>query len=300
MKGAQTMITEQNIYEKGMLITLNQGNYAGRKKLSKEQMGDLPTEIVRGVHDLFDKEFKSLLKEISAFDNETRHLVKRRSVPFPIDGVYFIPSRGIESIINFLEGRKADRAALIQKAVDNYETAIENFAVKYPDYYNHAKSRYLPKHAFENRFYCKYQFLKISAPNEENSLISPELYQTEMRKFRETIEEMKREVVGTIYQELLETTARLKKQCTDGKPSQRTLNSLNEYLVRIDEVYAGFVDREDLVTAIQKVKAQVLGITAEELRDSDKTRESFRKSISAVMSEIQNLPDIPLKRSIEF
>lgn len=135
---------------------------------------------------------------------------------------------------------------------------------------------------------------------QENSLISPEMYQTEMRKFRETIEEMKREVVGTIYQELLETTARLKKQCTDGKPSQRTLNSLNEYLVRIDEVYAGFVDREDLVTAIQKVKAQVLGITAEELRDSDKTRESFRKSISAVMSEIQNLPDIPLKRSIEF
>ena len=42
------MINESNLMEKGMLINLKIGGYAGRKKLDKDQMKDLPQEIVRG------------------------------------------------------------------------------------------------------------------------------------------------------------------------------------------------------------------------------------------------------------
>jgi hypothetical protein len=294
------MITEKNIFEKGMLINLNQGSYAGRKRLSKDQMKDLPTEIVRGVHDLFDAEFKRLLKDISAYDRDTRHEVKMKSVPFPIDGVYFTGSERIEPMIELLEQRKQERGELIEKAVANYEGAIQSFAEKYPDYYEKAKHKYPTKQHFQERFYCKYQFLKISAPGKEDKLISPEVYKKEMEKFRETIQEMKAEVISTIYQELLETTNRLRKQCTDGKPNQRTLNTLNEYLKRIDEVYSDFVDRDDLKKAIKSIKAQVLGVTADALRDNDDTREKFRKGISDLVGEIKNLPNIPLRRAIDF
>lgn len=294
------MINESNLFQKGMLISLNLGGYSGRKKLKKEQMGDLPTEIVRGVHDLFNKEFKKLLVEISAHDQETRRIVKHQSVPFPLDGVYFICSDRLEKVIEELESRKAERAELIEKAVENYEEAIETFAKDYPEYYKNAKSKYLSKEQFTERFYCKYQFLRISAPSEEDSIISPEMYKREIEKFRETINEMKNDVVSTIYQELLESTVRLKKQCTDGKPSQRTINTMNEFLKKIDEIYSEFVDRKDLSNAIKAVKKQMLGITADELRDVDASREKFRKEISSLVNEIKNLPDIPLKRAIEF
>lgn len=294
------MITEQNLFQKGMLIHLSMGAYSGKKKLSKDQMGDLPTEIVRGVHDLFDKEFKKLLKEISAFDRDTRHIVKYQSIPFKIDGVYFIASDKIESIIETIDRRKLEREELIQNAVENYEEAISRFAEEYPAYYEHGKHKYLSKEGFQNRFYCKYQFLKISAPDEDNSIISPELYRQEMAKFRETIDEMKNEVVATIYEELAEVTVRLRKQATDGKPNQRTINTMNEFLQKIEDVYSDFVDRDDIKDVIKKVRGQMLGITAEELRDVDSSREAFRKGISEIVGEIKNLPDIPLKRNIQF
>jgi hypothetical protein len=294
------MIDERNIFTKGMLINLTMGAYWGQKKLSKEQLKDMPTEIVRGVHDLFDEKFKNLLKEIGAFDNETRGLVKNQSVPFPIDGIYFIRSEQIEPIIELLEQRRGLRDEMIEKAIENYDQAIIDFAQEYPEYYKHGKSKYLSKERFAERFYFKYQFLKISAPDEGDKIVSPELYKKEMEKFRETIDEMKKDVVSTIYQELLNTTNRLKKQCTDGKPNQRTLNTLSEYLRRINDVYSDFVDRDDLKKAIENVKLSILGITAEDLRSSEAGKEEFRRGISAVINEIQNLPDMPLRRAIEL
>lgn len=294
------MINDTNIYNKGMLISLRMGSYAGRRRMDKEQLKELPTEIVRGVHDLFDLEYKKLLQEISAFDRHTRHIVWHMCIPFPVDGIYFMPAKKISEAIEMLELRKTERYELVNQAVENYEAAIETFAEKYPEYYQRARNKYLSRDRFHGRFYFNYQFLNIAAPDEKHAIISPELYKEEVRKFKETIQQMKSDVVSTIYSELLESTNRLKKQCTEGKPSQRTLNSVNEFLKKIDEVYSDFVDRDDLVKAIKKVKAQVLGVTAESLRASDDTREKFRKSVSSLVSEIKNLPDIPLKRAIEL
>lgn len=294
------MINEKNIFEKGMLISLQAGSYAGRKKMSKDQMKDLPTEIVRGVHDMFDKEFKELLQTINKLDREARYYVKDQSVPFPIDGIYFIGSTRIEAIIEELEKRKKERKDLINEAVKNYENAILIFKEKYPDYYELAKSRYPSKERFSERFYFKYQFIKISAPDEKSKFISPEMYKEEMKKFRGTIEEMKKEVLATIYQVLLETTARLKTQCTDGKPNQRTLNTLSSFLQQIDDVYSDFIDREDMKKMIDKVKKNLVGVTAEDLRDSETFKIKFGKEIGAIAKEIKALPDIPLKRAIDF
>lgn len=294
------MIDETNIYNKGMLISLHMGVYAGRRRMDHEQLKELPTEIVRGVHDLFDIEYKKLLQEISSFDRHTRHVIWHMCIPFPVDGIYFMPSNKINEAIELLETRKAERNALVENAVENYDSAIKTFSEKYPEYYQRARNKYPTKLAFSSRFYFKYQFLSISAPDEKQAIITPELYKEEMRKFKETIQEMKSDVVSTIYGELLEATSRLKKQCTDGKPSQRTLNTVNEFLKKIDEVYSDFVDRKDLKASIKKIKAQVLGVSAETLRDSDTAREKFRKGISDIVNEIKAIPDIPLKRAIEL
>ena len=296
------MISEKNIYEQGMLIHLQMGGYDGRMKLSDDQLKDLPTEIVRGVHDIFDKSFKDLLKEIAGFDNETRWLVKKRSVPFPIDGVYFINSKHIEIIISEVDERKKKRQEMIEKAAEEYDAAIVTFAEKYPDFYRHAaaKRKYISKEQFLNRFYFQYQFIKIAAPDKDSKFITPEMYKLEMKKFKETINEMKQDVLGTIYQSLLEMTGRLKKQCTDGKPNQRTFNTVNAFLVQVDEIYSDFIDRDDMKNALKKIKAQLLGIDADDLRSSDVLKNKFAKDIAAIASEIKALPDIPLKRAVDF
>jgi hypothetical protein len=275
------------------------GGFEGRKKLSKEQLKDLPTEIVRGVHDLFTKEFKDLLAKIWTLDSKIRDTVKAKTIPFPVDGVYFLPSEQIEWAISYLESMGEERKKVIQNAVDVYENAIVLFSEQYPDFYRKAKGSYPSLSQFQARFYFKYQFLKI-APPDKDSLLTPEVYKKEMAKFRESIQEMKDEVLGTIAQTLLETTKKLKDQCTEGKPNQRTLNSLNKFLVKIDEVYSDFVDRKDLQNVIKTIRATVLGVDAESLRKGEDFKKEFKDALNNTAEMIKALPDIPLKRRIDF
>lgn len=299
-KVIESNITAENIFEQGMLIHLSLGGYHGRVQLSEEQLKDLPKEIVRGVHDMFDIDFKSLLKDVFSQENEIRRWIKALSIPFPIDGVYFIPSKSIEFVIKNLEDMRIARKDLIQKTVDVYDASIKIFSEKYPDFYRHALNKYISKDQFADRFYFSYQFIKVQAPDKNSKFISPEMYKLEMQKFKESIEDMKKEVLSVIYTELIQLTKRLKTQCSDGKPNQRTFDSLNTFLSKIDNVYSDFIDRKDMKEVIEKIRKEVLGIDAVSLRDSENFKKKFGKEIASLAKEIKALPDIRLKRSIEF
>jgi len=293
-------ITSENIFEKGMLVSLTMGGFEGRIKLSKEQLKDFPTEIVRGVHDIFEKEFKTLIKEIFSHDGKTREGLQAMSVPFPIDGVYFILSRYIEEVIKFLKEKETERNILIQTAAQNYDQAIEKFAEKYPTYYLHAKGKYPSKYQFQQRFYFRYQLFTIMKPEKTLSIISPDIYTEELDKFRKDVFSMKQEVVNIIYTELLDRVKMLQRQCSDGKPSQKTFNKLNKILNQIDEVYSDFVDRQDIKDIIIKIKSQVVGVTADDIRSSEDFKKEFKSAMAKTLQEIKNLPDTELTRSLDF
>ena len=293
-------ITSENIFEKGLLINLKMGSYQGRKKLSQEQLKDLPKEIVRGVHDLFEEEFKKLLKEVESHDAETRGKVKDMSVPFPIDGVYFLLSKAVMRATEFLKKRKIERNELIAIAANNYEDAIKKFAEKYPEYYKEARGKYPTKNGFMDKYHFNYQLFTIAKPNENLEFVSSDAYKDEIVKFKNDIETMKKEVIGIIYSELLYKVNQLSKQCADGKPSQRTLNNLDKFFIKIDEVYSDFIDRKDIKETISLIKAQVTGVDAKSLRDSEDFKKEFRGDMAKALESIKNLPDIELTRSLDF
>jgi hypothetical protein len=295
------MINETNIYEKGMLIVLNEKGYSGRMKLSQEEIKEagLPSDIVRAVHDLFDRGFKEKLDAIGLFDNNTRSYVKSFSVAFPIKAVYFLRYDHIDRIVEYIESRKALRVEMVEDLVENYDQAITEFAEKFPKYYRKAQHKYPSKRDFASRFSFDYQFVQVAPPSENTKLTSDQ-YRRAQTQFTETINAVKKDVVNTIYTELAELTIRLKRQSKDGKMNQRTFNSLSEYFTKINDIYSEFVDRQDLVEAINKIKTQVLGASADMLRDNDGQRKKFHKAISESLSEMQALPDIELKRALEF
>jgi flavorubredoxin len=220
-------------------------------------------------------------------------------VPFPIDGIYFLSFDRIEKMIEYLDERKKSRWELVEEVLSHYEEAKNSFANKYPAYYAKAQNKYPSKTKLARRFYFEYQFLKISAPD-HNPMISPEQYKREMAKFRDTINEMKQEVVGIIYHSLSSLTNRLKRQSKDGKMNQRTFNNLHKFLEQIDSTYTEFIDRKDLQETLKKVKAEIKGMSADMLRDNDAQRAKFHKAIAALTTEIQALPDVETKRAIDF
>ena len=293
-------ITEANIFETGMLIVLRAGQYAGRRKLDEEQMKGLPTEIVRGVQDMFDAKFKELLAESSAIVMRARGFIANVSIPFPIGNVYFIRNTNIQMVIDFMDERIKERQELVENIVDNYLDAIKRFKAKYPEYYKASKGKYPSLDELKDKFYMTYQFFQITAPDKNNKLISPEQYKAENMKFKNAIVQMKEEVLATIYETLLNTTAKLKAQCDDSKINQTTIDSINRFLLKIDTAYADFIDRKDMKKAIAAIRKEMTGISADSLRSSDSIKEDFVKELQTTINDLKVLPDIPLKRAIQI
>jgi hypothetical protein len=126
------------------------------------------------------------------------------------------------------------------------------------------------------------------------------MYKKEMDKFKETVNSMKNEVISIVAQTLLEATQRLQKQCEDNKPNQRTLNNLNKFLEQIEVVYSDFIDRADIKSVIEKVQKSVLGVDADSLREAVNFKELFQKEMEEAAKTIVALPDLPLKRALDF
>ena len=291
-------INYENIFETGMLINLKMGNWAARNKLPEEDLKDLPKEIVRGVFDLIDD--KEMLDEITSRQAKLRGTVKGMTVPFPIDGVYFVLGKDIEAVTNIIKSEKEEILGLAKKFSENYEKIVENYSIKYPKFYQIARGKYPSKETVKDRFYVEFRMFQVNVPNKKLSFISPELYKEEMKKFKNEIEEMKKEVVNIIYTELLERVVTLSRQCDDGKPSQRTLNNLGELFEKVENLYADFIERQDIADMVMRVKKMVSGVDAKELRTDEKFKDDFGKRMKKVAAELKALPDTELKRSIEF
>jgi hypothetical protein len=300
-----TTINYENIFQKGVLVNITISCWEGRTKLTKEQLKDLPTEIVRGVTDLLIGDENKLLKEIYGHDHSTRGLVAKMAIPFPISGVYFIPATRLEALLALLETRKADRLLMITDLMNSLESGIEKFKEKFPEYYKIAKDKgkYPSKEELARKFKFDYRIFQISVPDVKGStFITSDVYKQEMGKFQDEIDEMKREVVNTICNELLVKADRLIKQATDGKPNQKTLNSLTEFFGDITNVYSDFIDREDIFKAVDKFKKAVGTTTADDLRFDDDFKAKFAKKIEAVSINLKKLPGVDIKpaRAIDF
>ena len=291
-------VNYENIFDRGMLINLKMGSWAARNKLSQEDLKDLPKEIVRGVYDLLDD--KEQLDEIISVQNKLRNKVKSQTVPFPIDGVYFVLGKDIEKVIDIVKEDQIIISNLAKEFGEGYIKKIENYAKKYPVFYERAKGKYPTKEEVIARFYVQYRMFQVNVPNKKLTFVSSELYKEEMRKFKNEVEEMKKEVINIIYTELLERVSTLYRQCDDGKPSQRTLNNLGELFEKVENLYSDFIDRQDITDMVGKIKKIVVGVDAKELRSDDKFKSDFGKKMKRVAGELKALPDMELKRSIEF
>lgn len=298
-------ITAENIFEKGILINLKISAFTGRAKLSSKQIEekDLPSDIIRGVVDLYAGEMRRLLKQIEEHDNKTRNLVWAMSIPFPIDGIYFVSAKNLNILSEKLKIRQEEREVLIEEAASYIEQGIKEYAEKFPDYYkeNLKKGKYLNKERFKSKFKFRFNYFQISIPDEKNTnFITSEIFNEEMIKFKNEIGEMKKEVVNIIHSELLTKANRLLEQSTNTKPNQKTLNTLNDFFEKISDVYSDFLDRKDLLDIIEKFKNTVSNVTADDIRTDEAFKKNFATKIKDVVNTLSIMPDVKLQRAIEF
>ena len=295
-------VNADNLFHQGICVSLSHGFYQASYRLPKEKFESLPVEeqeMVRGTFDGLLKKDKKLIKEIISYDNKTLNTVKGNTIFFPIRGVVFVTANKVDWLNEYIEKRTGEeRQELIQKAADNYESAIKAFEEKIPTLYEIIKDKYPSKERFINRFYFRFNIFQVSIPDDSMEFVSDSMKRSAIEKMKSTVNDMKRNICNTIYTEVLEATKKIEDRASNGKSNQATFNKLQKIFETVENVYGEFVDRKDIKEMIEKVKVSVDGVNAKELRDNDSFRKDFGKEIKAVVKEVESLPNVELTRAL--
>ena len=284
--------------QEGVLCNLKIGRWDASAKLSKDKLGkDVPKEIIRAMQDLIED--RRLLKDIATIRRMAKGHLMRNSLPFPIDGVWFVPKDRIDYIDHQFKQYKKENDARVELLINNYSKLKASMKKKYPDYYRPKK--YPSVSQLRVKFYFNWQFFHIALPKSgKASVLSPKLYKREQEKFNGMIKEMEEMTVTLIANRLFHRINRLSEQCSSGKVNKGTITSIDRFLKNWNDLWSGYIDQKRLRTIMAQLKAQMKTVSADNLKDNEDYREKIGNKMDSLLSKIKNIPDVKLKRKLDI
>lgn len=281
----------ENIFEKGCLIQLSISKWGGVKKISDSQLAQMTDvhEWLTATKKLVDPES---LKPICKMGNAARSYLTSISLPFPIQGMVFIPKEMITGVDQKLEELKAEFNQTVAIFLRDYNKLRETAMAYLGDLFNEVD---YPVHV-EKKFSFAWRFIILDVPNGKSGILSPEIYEREKEKFIQTMEEARtmaieslREEFGSMVERITERFA----QNGDGKPKvfkNATVESFYEFFETFKERNI-FRDGE-LAQLVERAQAVLGGVSAESIRTNDALKDNIREG----MADIENAMATSLAR----
>jgi len=288
---------DQDKLREGVLCNLKFNRWTASAKLPKELLGDnVPKEIVRGMQDLIDD--RTLLKDISTIRRTAKGELMRNSIPFPIEGVWFVPKSQVPRLDNSLIELQEEDDKRVEVFLDSYERLKKRMKKKYPDYYR--KEKYPSKAELRRRFRFSWQFFQITMPDKEASILDPKLYKREQAKFQDMVRQMEEMVLNLVAHRMFKRIERLASQCESGKINKGTLNSIDRFLGKWDELWSGYVDDKKMKMIMARMKKQMKSVSADRLKSNDEFREEVGGEMDKVLKRLKPINDLYLKRKLDI
>lgn len=286
----------KNKLNEGVLCSLKIGKWEARAKINTDKLGkNIPSDIIRGSQDLIED--KSLLHEIRKIKQNAKNTLLNNSLPFPIDNVFFVPKSKIQDLNDSFEAYRKEYNKVIEKFVQNYLKLKRSFKRKYPKYFN--ENKYPSKQRIKAKFYFYWNFFNIDIPNKKTSILPPSLYQKEVKKFKGMVSQIEYLTINVVSEKLLQRVKTLEKQCKEGKINKLTLNSIDCFLEKWEDLWSGYVDEKRLNEIIKELKKEVKK-NGSKLKNSEELRNELGEKLDKMVSKIENIDTSKLKRRLDI
>jgi len=283
------------VFSNGVLVNLRVSKWLASMKFDPKKLNeDAPTNILRASQDLLED--KSKLEEIKSLYYRTKNYLYRNTIPTPIHGLDFVPKDKIEEINDFLTIQRDTFDGLVIEFLNDYDRLKEKFEEKYPEYY--IPSKYPSKEALKSKFSFEWVFRLFVVPS--NDMLSNGILKEEIKKQQKEIIEITELVGVEIRKQLIGKLESLTNQCTEGKINNKTINAIQDYLDKIDDLYNDFIGSAELKKQINIVKKYLSSdklSSGDLLKDNDQLRQKVGDVMSSVLDNIKNQGP---KRSLEF
>jgi hypothetical protein len=164
----------ENLFEKGCLVQLSISKWGGVKKIDKNkltQMTESPDWVV-ATKKLVDPES---LKPICKVGNAARSYLNTVSLPFPLQGMVFVPKEMISRVDTRLTEFKTEFDNTITTFVDDYADLRKTSMFFLKDLFNEVDYPV----DIRNKFSFAWRFIILDVPNGNSGILAPEVYERE-------------------------------------------------------------------------------------------------------------------------
>lgn len=280
----------------GVLCQLKIGRWGASVRLSKDKFGkDLPKEIIRGMQDLVDD--RSLLQELLTLKREAKRELVNCSIAFPVDNVFWVPKKKIEHLDARFAEIQEQYAEKTEELVGSMNKLKNQFRRKYPKFYSPEK--YPSKDQVRAKYYFNWRFFQFQLPDKKGGILTAEMYKREQEKFQAMAKEMNEMAINVIGNTLLKRIEKLQEQCEGDKINAATLNSMERFLGKWDDLWKDNVDSSKLKGVMRTLRIQMKKTSANGLRSDEDFRGQVAKKMEKVAKQIKAIPDFKLKRKLD-
>jgi len=269
-----------NILEKGSLLHLSVSSWTGTAKVSTNDIEvHADKNLIKASKFLVDKENLKLIEQIR---NEARNYSYKKSLPFPIPGVAFIPMGMVIEVNSKMEEYRA-----------KFDNAIEEFATHYDSFIEIAKEGLRDLFNWKDyptdirdKFSFNWQFLTVGEPNPNT--LSAEMYIKEKEKFLQTMESFTEEAVTLLRTEFGEMLDNLTTRLTQGKKfKEASILNLKEFMKDFKNL--NIADDAELAGLIEKTEGILNGVCGDALRSNEEFKQSVAGNLVIIQKEFEQM-----------
>lgn len=283
-----------DLFQRACLIQLATSCWLGTRNLPPAILNKIGKgEWIRGKKLLINPEY---LGPIHTTIHRARTFLKQYALPFPLTGLTLVPKDSLQVVDAGLKAFEAEYWERVQAFVKSYESAREEAKAILGELFHEAD---YPIH-IEDKFKFQWRFLVLDIPH-KSSVLTPEIYQREMRKFQELMEETRELAMVALREEFGQVLQALTDKLTggsDGKPKvirSSMLNKLNEFLESFQN--RNLFEDDKLAELIEQARSVMNQVSPYAL----KYNEVLRQKVSAEMQRLSNevekaIEELPRRR----
>lgn len=287
----------ENIFEKGCLVQLSSSVWQAERKIKLEQLvgTDVSPEWLSATKKLVNPD---ALKPISKVVNAARSYLSGASLPFPIQGMVFIPKEMISRVDEKLDRHKSSFEQAVERFLEQYEELREVAMVHLGELFNELD--------YPANINCKFsfvwRFVILDVPNGNTRLLAPEVYEREKRKFVQTMEEARELAIQSLREEFSGMVKRITERFTTG-PDGKPKIFKNGTVLNFYEFFETFKERnifrdDQLAELVEQAQAVLGGQSAETIRSNDHFKDSIREDMEKVETAMAEILSMPRRRII--
>ena len=287
----------ENIFEMGCLIQLSTSVWGARRKIKTGQITDMT-----GANEWLSTHKKLIdpcaLKPIQKVANAARGYLSGVSLPFPINGMVFVPKEMISRVDKELYRFKSEFDSKIEDFVSRYDELREVAVVYLGDLFN--ETAYPVD--IQSKFSFAWRFIVLDVPNGNAGVLSPEVYEREKTKFVQTMKEARELAIVSLREEFSGMIKRVTERFTNGHETKSkifkngTINNFYEFFETFRERNI-FRDSE-LAELVDQAEAILGGKTAETIRSNDQLKDHIREGMVEVEKSMENILSRPRRRIV--